>query len=75
MGSQMSALAPVAESRGSFLVVDEEQILPGQRELARRGFYVEPTSAVVWGALSQLADGVSGPVVVLLTGSGLKSVV
>ena len=52
--------------------VDEEVILPGRDELARRGFYVEPTSAVVWGALAQLENRLLDPTVVILTGSGLK---
>jgi threonine synthase len=65
----------VAESQGAFLAIDEDEILPGQAELARRGFYVEPTSAVVWGAIAQLAGRLPEPLVVVLTGSGLKSVV
>ena len=52
--------------------VDEDVILPGRDELARRGFYVEPTSAVVWGALAQLENRLLDPTVVILTGSGLK---
>jgi threonine synthase len=63
----------VKSSQGTFLAVDEEEILPGVRALARRGFYVEPTSAVVWGALSQIIGRVPEPLVVVLTGSGLKS--
>jgi len=53
--------------------VDEEEILPGRDQLALQGFYVEPTSAIVWSALQQLAPQIPGPVVVILTGSGLKS--
>jgi threonine synthase len=59
--------------RGTMLAVDEEEILPGLKQLSRRGFYVEPTSAVVWGALAQITDNTPEPVVVILTGSGLKS--
>jgi threonine synthase len=36
------------------------------------GFYVEPTSAIVWNALEQIAAELPDPVVVALTGSGLK---
>jgi threonine synthase len=35
--------------------------------------YVEPTSAVVWAALTRLLDDLPDPVVVVLTGSGYKS--
>jgi threonine synthase len=41
--------------------------------LARRGFYVEPTSAIVWNALAQVVGRVPEPLVVILTGCGLKS--
>jgi threonine synthase len=63
----------IAETNGLFLAVDEEEILPGRDQLALQGFYVEPTSAIVWSALQQLAPQIPGPVVVILTGSGLKS--
>jgi threonine synthase len=52
--------------------VDEEHILSGRDELARRGFYVEPTSAVVWKALEEWLPKLPDPVVVLLTGTGFK---
>jgi threonine synthase len=68
----------VKASQGRFLAVGESDILPGRDELARKGFYVEATSAVVWAALSQLVQShrhpiAPGPVVVVLTGSGLKT--
>lgn len=63
----------VAESRGRFVAVDEDDILPGRDELARRGLYVEPTSAIVWSALSQIVGQVPDPIAVVLTGSGYKS--
>jgi threonine synthase len=58
--------------KGMFLAVDEEDILAGRDALAGMGFYVEPTSAVVWRALGQVAGQVPEPVVLVLTGSGLK---
>jgi threonine synthase len=67
-----AVLAAVAESGGTFLAVDEEEILPGRTELAHLGFYVEPTSAIVWSALKQTINHLPKPVVVILTGSGLK---
>lgn len=57
---------------GGLLAVDEADILPGRDELARRGLYVEPTSAIVWNALEQALPGLPDPLVVVLTGSGLK---
>jgi threonine synthase len=67
-----AVLRAVEESGGRFLAVEENEILPGRDELARRGFYVEPTSALVWSALGQSLDEMPPPVVVILTGSGLK---
>jgi threonine synthase len=58
---------------GTFVAVDEEDILSGRDELARRGFYVETTSAVVWKALQLALADRPGPLVAVLTGSGLKT--
>jgi threonine synthase len=68
-------LAALEQSHGFCVRVPEEQILPAQRQLAKQGFYVEPTSAVVIAALPQIFNTVKKEqtVVVSLTGSGLKS--
>lgn len=63
----------VEQSLGTFVAIDEEQILPGRDHLARQGFYVEPTSALVWNAVQQLPQDTPEPVVAILTGSGLKT--
>lgn len=68
-----AVLQAVESSGGQFIAVDEEEILPGRDQLARRGFYVEPTSAIVWNALAQVVGRVPEPLVVFLTGCGLKS--
>ena len=62
----------VAESGGWWETVTEDEILPGRDALAQKGFYVEPTSAVVWSALEKSLPKLPDPVVVILTGSGLK---
>ncbi len=67
-----AVLAAVVASGGSICVVEENEILTGRDALARLGFYVEPTSAIVWAALARLVDLLPDPVVVILTGSGLK---
>ncbi len=66
-------LEVIVRSDGKIVAVDETQIIPGRQALASLGFYVEPTSAVVWDALKQLSDSLVDPVAVILTGSGLKS--
>ncbi len=63
----------MALNDGIFIAIDESEILPSQVELARQGLYVEPTSAIVWSALDQVMDDVRDPIVLVLTGTGLKS--
>jgi threonine synthase len=65
-------LQMVEAGHGEFVPVDETDILRGRDELAKRGLYVEPTSAIVWSALKQTLARLPDPVVVLLTGSGYK---
>ena len=62
----------VEKSGGTWVAVAEKDILPGRDALARQGFYVEPTSALVWKALENCLPTLPDPVVVILTGSGLK---
>jgi threonine synthase len=65
-------LQTVQKTGGKFIAVDEAHILPGRDELAQRGLYVEPTSAIVWRALEETLSNLPDPVVVMLTGSGFK---
>ena len=67
-----AVLQAVERSGGCFIAVDESEILPGRDQLARLGLYVEPTSALVWSALAQVAANSPEPIAVILTGSGLK---
>jgi threonine synthase len=67
-----AVLAAIEDSQGTVIAVEEDEILDGRQQLSRRGFYVEPTSAVVWPALEQLLTDLPDPVVMVLTGSGLK---
>lgn len=62
----------VQSGHGEFFAVEEEKILQGRDELALRGLYVEPTSAIVWAALEGSLNQIDNPVVVILTGSGYK---
>lgn len=62
----------VEKSGGRWVAVAEKDILPGRDALAHKGFYVEPTSALVWKALEETISFLPDPVVVILTGSGLK---
>jgi threonine synthase len=62
----------VADTGGRFLAIAEPDVLAGRDSLARLGFYVEPTSALVWPALLSLLHELPDPVVLILTGSGYK---
>lgn len=69
-------LAALAASRGWAEAVSEEEIAAALRELWAQGLYVEPTAAVAAAACrAYLARETppDGPIVVLLTGSGLKA--
>jgi threonine synthase len=67
----------VRESGGDIVAVSEGEIVEALRDLATKGFYVEPTAAAGAAGLSQLirAGSVkSGErTVLVLTGSGLKA--
>ena len=67
-------LQALKKSQGKCIAVEEEEILSAHNKLARIGFYVEPTSAVVAAALPQLYEVAEQreTIVVSLTGSGLK---
>jgi len=66
-------LRMMLENDGIFVSVEEDAILAGRDELASLGFYVEPTSAIVWSALTQMVGETPDPVVVVLTGAGYKT--
>jgi threonine synthase len=70
-------LRAVRETGGAIVAVEEAEIVEALRALARRGLYVEPTSAVAAAGLSRLlASGAIRPherTVLVLTGSGLKA--
>jgi len=68
-----SLLEMVRSTNGYFVAVEEDAILKGWEALAHRGFLVEPTSAIVWNALEQVVGTVPEPIVLILTGSGLKA--
>ena len=68
-----AVLQAIAESRGKMIAVDEESILKGRDALARIGLYVEPTSALVICALEEVLETCSDPIVLILTGSGFKT--
>ena len=69
-----SILWALRQSGGTAIVVNDEEILEAQERLAQQGLFVEPTSATVAAALTELGPQLkpSDTVVVNLTGLGLK---
>ncbi len=57
---------------GAFTGIDEQDILPARNELAQQGISVEPTSAVVWHAARQWIEKLPEPILLIMSGSGLK---
>jgi len=67
-------LKVLRETDGEVIKVSEEEITEGIKILAQQGIYVEPTSAVVIGAIKKSLKVEEGKTnVVILTGSGLKA--
>ena len=66
-----AVLEAVRKTGGEILAVEEEDVRAGVQAFAREGLDVEPTSGVVFAALRQL-EALHKPVVLILTGSGLK---
>jgi threonine synthase len=70
-------LDAVRTTGGTVLSVTEEEIEHARNQLAHRGFYVEETSAAAVAALANLPAsppaGADGPLIVVLTGHGLKT--
>ena len=67
-------LQAIHESDGMACAVEEQEIINAQKKLAEKGFYVEPSSAVVLAALPKVLKFAkdSDMIVMPLTGSGLK---
>jgi len=63
----------VDKGYGSFVSVEEGDILRGRDELARHGLYVELTSAIVWAVLEEMLQKFADPLVVLLTGAAART--
>ncbi|MFE9134119.1 threonine synthase [Streptomyces sp. NPDC007355] len=65
-------LRAVRATGGTFLTVTEDQIRTAQRDLARRGLFVESTGVACWAAV-QAAPPRPGLTVVPLCGAGAKT--
>ncbi len=65
-------LEEIPRGQGLFVAVEEQRLAFAFHHLAQRGYYVEPTSALVWAALEEQLPILPQPIVAVLTGLGLK---
>ena len=57
---------------GEILAIEEDELVESHIDLGKRGLYVEPTSALVWSAVQQVIGRVPEPIVLIMSGNGLK---
>ncbi len=67
-------LQAIRETGGTCIAVEDDATLQAQHQLARRGLYIEPTSATAVAALEVVCQQMTTDetIIVPLTGSGLK---
>jgi len=66
-------LHSVRETSGDILTVTENEILNALNYIRKKGYYIEPTSAVTIAGLKKLSIKENDCVVIPLTGNGLKT--
>jgi threonine synthase len=69
-------LEAIKNTDGEVIIAPEDKIIPTQKQLAKKGFYVEPTSAATYaGFLNYYKSNyrTDGKVLIPLCGAGLKS--
>ena len=69
---QLPALMREMPPGSRMTAVQEKDILPAVETLAHQGLYVEPSSALVWAAMMNIVVELPEPIVLILSGSGLK---
>jgi threonine synthase len=70
-----SILERMKAGKGKMISIDENSLLDAWRISASQGFYMEPTSALVWAVIQQNIKDFKTPVVAIITGSGYKSTI
>lgn len=66
-------LEAIRDTKGTIVLSPEEKITPVKNELAKKGFYVEPTTAATFAAYYEIAHKIEGSIILPLCGAGLKS--
>lgn len=60
------------DGTGEIIAIPEVELMPACHELTGKGIYCEPTSALVWAALSKLKNRPPSPIILIISGNGLK---
>ena len=63
----------IHSTRGKIVTVEDHHLLDAYHSMARSGFFVEPTSALVIAAISGDVESLPKPIVGILTGAGIKT--
>ena len=74
----LRALRAAKETQGAYVIIDDEEIITAIAELGKVGIFSEPAGAAAFAGLCKARkEGIiqtDDPVVVLITGSGLKDI-
>lgn len=65
-------LKEIQPDKGRIVAIPEPDILPACDQLAVKGIYAEPTSALVWAAFQELKKELPLPIILIISGNGLK---
>jgi threonine synthase len=65
-------LDSLQNGEGEIISIPEPDLIPAWQALSAKGIYCEPTSALVWAALSKLNHQVPFPIILIISGNGLK---
>ncbi len=58
--------------KGDIISIPEGEILPACERLAKKGIYAEPTSGLVWAAWEKMQIKLTPPIILIISGNGLK---
>lgn len=66
-------LSHLHQTQGKIIKIIESEILEAYYRLGKLGFFVEPTSALAWAGMVNHLESLPDPIILILTGSGLKT--
>ena len=70
-GNQIIQL--IDKNKDDFVIVSDDEVLLAHQSLIKKGFMIEPTSAMAYAALGKIKKELPLPIVLVMSGSGLKT--